>query len=242
PGTALDVCHVHEPWAPSVASVALRQSRTLNVGTFHAPAERVIATQVARKLIELVLGRLDARLTSFEATRDLLTRAFPAHYDVLLPGADVAADGASDDGGRIRIGFADDEERGALRLFLRALRRLDDDAPFDAVVRSVRGPSSSTPLRAGLRSHVSFIADGDPFAGAHLAVAGSDGARPAPAMLLRAVGAGAVPLAPSLAVYEEVLAEGERGLLFAADDADTMGAQLRRLIEDAPLRERLRAA
>ena len=42
----------------------------------------------------------------------------------------------------------------------------------------------------------------------------------------------------SLAVYEEVLAEGERGLLFAADDADTMGAQLRRLIEDAPLRER----
>jgi hypothetical protein len=51
-----------------------------------------------------------------------------------------------------------------------------------------------------------------------------------------------VPLAPSLAVYEEVLAEGERGLLFAADDADTMGAQLRRLIDDAPLREQLREA
>jgi hypothetical protein len=60
--------------------------------------------------------------------------------------------------------------------------------------------------------------------------------------LLRALGAGAVPLAPSLAVYEEVLAEGERGLLFPADDADTMGAQLRRLIEDAPLREKLRQA
>jgi hypothetical protein len=59
-------------------------------------------------------------------------------------------------------------------------------------------------------------------------------------MLLRAMGAGAVPLAPSLAVYEEVLAEGERGLLFAADDADTMGAQLRRLIDDGALRERLR--
>jgi PHP domain len=140
----------------------------------------------------------------------------------------------------VRIGFADDEERGALRLFLRALRRLDDDAPFEVTVRSVRGPSSSTPLRAGLRRHVHFAESGDPFAGAHVAVAGSDGARPAPAMLLRALGAGAVPLAPSLAVYEEVLGEGERGLLFAADDADTMGAQLRRLIEDEPLRERLR--
>jgi glycosyltransferase involved in cell wall biosynthesis len=239
--TALDVCHVHEPWAPSVASVALRQSRTLNVGTFHAPAERLVATQVARKLVELVFGRLDARLTSFEATRDLLVRAFPARYDVLVPGADIAEAFAARDGEPIRIGFTDDEERGALRLFLRALRRLDDDAPFEAVIRSARGPSSSTPLRAGLRRHVRFVESGDPFAGAHVAIAGSDGARPAPAMLLRAIGAGAVPLAPSLAIYEEVLAEGDRGLLFAADDADTMGAQLRRLIEDAPLRERLRA-
>jgi glycosyltransferase involved in cell wall biosynthesis len=236
--TALDIVHVHEPWAPSVPSVALRHSRALNVGTFHAPAERLIATQLARKLVELVLGRLDARLASFEATRDLLARAFPADYEVLNPGADLKDPAPAD--GRVQIGFADDEERGALRLFLRALRRLDDDAAFDVVVRSARGPSSSTPLRAGLRRHVRFIESGDPFAGAHLAVAGSDGARPAPAMLLRAMGASAVPLAPSLAVYEEVLAEGERGLLFAADDADTMGAQLRRLIDDAALRERLR--
>jgi glycosyltransferase involved in cell wall biosynthesis len=238
--TALDIVHVHEPWAPSVSSVALRHSRALNVGTFHAPAERLIATQVARKLVELVFGRLDARLASFEATRDLLARAFPADYEVIGPGADVSDPAPFD--GRVRIGFADDEERGALRLFLRALRRLDDGGPFDVVVRSARGPSSSTPLRAGLRDHVRFIDSGDPFAGAHLAVAGSDGARPAPAMLLSALGAGAVPLAPSLSVYEEVLAEGDRGLLFAADDADTMGAQLRRLIDDAPLRERLRDA
>jgi glycosyltransferase involved in cell wall biosynthesis len=236
--TALDIVHVHEPWAPSVPSVALRHSRALNVGTFHVPAERLIATQLARKLVELVLGRLDARLASFEATRDLLARAFPADYEVLGPGADLQDPAPAD--GRVQIAFADDEERGALRLFLRALRRLDDDAPFDVVVRSARGPSSSTPLRAGLRRHVRFIESGDPFAGAHLAVAGSDGARPAPSMLLRAMGAGAVPLAPSLAVYEEVLAEGERGLLFAADDADTMGAQLRRLIDDGALRERLR--
>jgi len=238
--TSLDIVHVHEPWAPSVSSVALRHSRALNVGTFHEPAERLIATQLARKLVELVFGRLDARIASFEATCDLLARAFPAEYEVITPGADVAGPAPQD--GRVRIGFADDEERGALRLFLRALRRLDDDAPFDVTVRSARGPSSSTPLRAGLREHVRFIEAGDPFAGAHLAVAGSDGARPAPGMLLRALGAGAVPLAPSLAVYEEVLAEGDRGLLFAADDAETMGAQLRRLIENAPLREQLRDA
>ena len=64
-----DVVHVHEPWAPSVASAALRNSPYLNVGTFHAPTERVVATQVARKLVQLVFGRLDARIASFEAHR-----------------------------------------------------------------------------------------------------------------------------------------------------------------------------
>ena len=238
--TALDLVHVHEPWAPSVASVALRHSRALNVGTFHAPTERLVATQLARRLVELVFGRLDARLVSFATTRDLLTRAFPAHYEVLSPGADVADPAPVE--GTVRVGFAEDEERGALRLFLRALRRLDDDAPFEVVVRSARGPSSSTPLRAGLRKRVRFIEAGDPFAGAHVAVAGSDGAHPVPQLLLRAIGAGAVPLAPSLAVYEEVLADGDRGLLFAADDADTLGAQLQRLIGDDTLRDRLRDA
>src|SRR3954462_6500207 len=156
--TALDICHVHEPWAPSVASVALRHSRTLNVGTFHAPAERLVATQVARKLVELVFGRLDARLVSFEVTRDLLQRAFPADYEVVGPGADVVAPARSDE--RVRIGFADDEERGGRALFLRARAPLGDDEPFDVVVRSARGPSNSTPLRAGLRTHVRFIEEG----------------------------------------------------------------------------------
>ena len=61
----IDICHVHEPFAPSIASVALRHSRALNVGTFHAPTERVVSTQVARKVVQLVFGRLDARLASY---------------------------------------------------------------------------------------------------------------------------------------------------------------------------------
>src|SRR3954447_8796470 len=33
--------HVQEPFAPSAASASLRHSHALNVGTFHAPTERV---------------------------------------------------------------------------------------------------------------------------------------------------------------------------------------------------------
>jgi predicted metal-dependent phosphoesterase TrpH len=242
--TRFDLCHVHEPWAPSVASAALRHSRALNIGTFHAPAERIVSTQVTRKLVELVFGRLDARLASFEATRDLVARAFPAPYRVVLPGADVADDATASRpaGSPVRIAFADDEERGALRLFMRALRHLDDDLDWEVVIRSARGSSSSIPMRAALRERLTIVEDGDVFAGADIAVAGSDSARPAPGMLLRAIGAGATVLAPSLAVYEEVLGDGERGLLFAADDAQTLAAQLQRLVADADLRAQLRAA
>ncbi|HET8673444.1 MAG TPA: PHP domain-containing protein, partial [Thermoleophilaceae bacterium] len=51
----------------------------------------------------------------------------------------------------------------------------------------------------------------------------------------------AVPVASRLPVYEEVLADGERGLLFEPRDSLTLASQLERLITDEPLRERLQA-
>ena len=83
----LDFVHVHEPFAPSASSVALRHSRALNVGSFHAPTERVLSTQVARRFVELFFGRLDARTASFRATQEVMERFFPASYQSLRPGA-----------------------------------------------------------------------------------------------------------------------------------------------------------
>jgi len=239
---ALDLCHVHEPFAPSVASTALRHSRALNVGTFHAPTERVVATQVARKVVQLVFGRLDVRTATYATTADLLQRFFPGDYEIVAPGADAIAR-PDDTGGRVRIAFVELEERGALRLFLRALRRLDRALPWDAVVHSERGPSSSTPLRADLQARVRFVDDAEQaLAGADVLVAASDGVAPAPGLIARAQAAGAVPVASRLAVYEEALGDGEAGLLFEPNDVETLAAQLGRLVADAGLRTRLRQA
>jgi predicted metal-dependent phosphoesterase TrpH/glycosyltransferase involved in cell wall biosynthesis len=236
-----DVVHVHEPWAPSVASGALRNSPYLNVGTFHAPTERVVSTQVARKLVQLVFGRIDARIASFDATAELLRRFFPGAYRTILPGADAPARIEARGAGRARIVFVDEEERGALRLFLRALRRLDPALDWEATVVSTRGPSSSTPLRTELRERIAFAEHGaaEALAGADIAVTASDGAAPSPGAVLRALAAGAVPLAARLPVYEELVDDG-RGLLFEPGDTDVLAGQLARLITDAPLRERLR--
>jgi len=243
----LDICHVHEPFAPSTSSAALRHSRALNVGTFHTPTERLLSTQVARKVVQLVLGRLDMRTASFAATRELLQRYFPADYRLLLPGADAPAPREDAPRGPARILFVDDEERAALRLFLRALRRMDAAGDWEATIVSARGPSSSTPLRADLQARVRYAApdeldEAGALASADVLVAASDGAAPAPGLLLRALNAGVVPVASRLPVYEEALDDGARGMLFEPRDTDTLAAQMQRLVADAELRASLAAA
>jgi predicted metal-dependent phosphoesterase TrpH len=86
--SSADIVHVHEPFAPRVSSTALRHSSALNVATFHAPQERVLSTQVARPLVEIFFGRLDARTVSTPKTARLLERYFPADYELIEPGGD----------------------------------------------------------------------------------------------------------------------------------------------------------
>jgi glycosyltransferase involved in cell wall biosynthesis len=238
--TELDFVHVHEPFAPSAASAALRHSRALNVGTFHSTTERFVSTQMARRVVELLFGRLDGRTASFAATRDLIERYFPGDYTVIRPGADLEARGARSDGPP-EIVFSDEEERGALRLFLRALRRLPTDLDWRATIW-LREPASTTAptLSRRMRERVTLAGPGDGSEAQHLArasiaVAASAGAAPAPQLVLRAMAGGAVPVVSRLPQYEELLREGELGPLFEPRDALTLAAQLERLLRDPEL-------
>jgi predicted metal-dependent phosphoesterase TrpH/glycosyltransferase involved in cell wall biosynthesis len=237
----LDFLHVHEPFAPSAASAALRHSRALNVGTFHSITERLVSTQVARRVVELLFGRLDGRTASFAATRDLVERYFPGHYDVIHPGADLHERSATKEGGSPEIVFSDAEERGALRLFVRALRRLPDELDWRATIWLHDPASASAPaLSRRLRERVTFAGPADGSEAQHLAratiaVAASAGTAPAPQLVLRSMAGGAVPVVSRLPQYEELLREGELGLLFEPRDALTMAAQIERLLRDERL-------
>src|SRR3954468_13788455 len=238
----LDFVHVHEPFAPSAASAALRHSHALNVGTFHAPTERVVSTQGARRVVELLFGRLDGRTASFAATRDLVARYFPGDYRVIHPGADlVELPERARDREIIDIVYSAEEERAALRLFWRALRRLSPALPWRATVWS-RERGIQPTLPKAIRDRVRFtgpseLSEAQALRAGDLVVAASSGAAPAPQLLFRAMAGGAVPVASRLPTYEEALAEGERGLLFELRDADTLAGQLERLVADRALRE-----
>jgi predicted metal-dependent phosphoesterase TrpH/glycosyltransferase involved in cell wall biosynthesis len=241
-----DVVHVHEPFAPSVGSAALRHSLSLNVASFHEPAERVLSTQVARMLVEMFFGRIDARTASSEATGELIERFFPGAYELVRPGAAVGEAALPPPaGGRLRIVHSAEEERGALRLFLRALRKLPDDLDWEGVIWFDGQTDPLTRVSRRLREKLTLVGprDGFPaqfFAGAQIACLASGGVRQAPTAAREALAAGAVPIVSHLPAYQEIVGDGESGLIFPVGDAVTLAAQIERLAHEPKLREALR--
>jgi glycosyltransferase involved in cell wall biosynthesis len=249
--TQIDIVLVHDPFVPSAASAALRHSHSLNVGSFHEPTERILSTELARPLVEIFLGRLDARTVSSRATEALMDRYFHGSYELVEPGAEAPTnerwpefEAAQDK--PLRIVYCAREERGALRLFLRALRRLPFELAWEAVVVAERPADDSLRLNRMLRERVQALGGPewraeDLIAAADVVCAASGGSRAAPGVIRSALAAGTVPVASRLPLYEELALDGKAGLLFPAGDATTLAGQLTRLAQERGLLAELRS-
>ena len=241
----LDVVHVHDPFMPSAASTALRHSRSLNVGTFHEPSERALSTQVARPLVEIFFGRLDARNVTSRATEALMDRFFPGRWELLEPGGTVEepwwpTDRQEEDA--VRIAYCAVEERGGVRTFLRALRRLPAGLPWEAAVlvpdrREIR-------IAAALRDRVRVVRarEASPeqlVAAADVVCLTSGGSRVAPWVVRSALASETIPVCSDVGIYEELTGDGDRGLMFGAGDVITLAGQIERLAANPGLRRQL---
>ena len=239
-----DFVHVHDPFAPSASSAALRHSVSLNIASFHEPAERVLSTQVARPLVEIFFGRIDGRTASNRATGELLNRYFPGPYDLVRPGADHAEPIVPRVPGRARIVYVAREERGALRLFLRSLRRMPEGLDWEAFVFSETPADLTTRASKRVRERVRLVGPPDGheegfIAGADVLVLASGGVRVAPGLIGKAFAAGTVPVVSDLELYRELAEDGEAGLLFPRGDFQTLRAQMARVLGESDLREGL---
>jgi predicted metal-dependent phosphoesterase TrpH/glycosyltransferase involved in cell wall biosynthesis len=243
----LDIVHVHEPFAPSASSAALRAARALSVASFHNPTERALSAQLGRQLSERLFSRLDARVTSSEASRSLMERYFPAEYSVVTQAAEPVRRADPTTPGTLHLVLVADEERGALRSFLRALRLMPIEAHWRATIWSSRPLAAPAALSHRLAERVRFVgadtvAVEEVLASADALVLGSDGAHPTPGMLARALVSGIVPVASNIPVYAELLAEGRHGLQYAPADAQTLSVNLTRLATEPGLLGEMRRA
>ena len=243
-GVDFDIVHVHDPFAPSAASVAIRHSRSLNVGSFHEPSERVLSTQVARPLVEIFFGRLDARTATCGETADLMQRYFPGGYELVEPGIrslEGEWPGREPTGERpVRIAYCLEEERGALRLFMRALRRLPAELDWEAAIWLPDGGDLRIASRLRDRVHAVGPRRMDPeelVAAADIVCVASGGPRKAPGLIRAALGSGTVPVVSQLPLYDELVEGGELGLMFPPGDAITLAGQIERLAGKPSLRK-----
>ena len=234
-----DLVHAHDPFLPGFSSAALRHSFSLNVGTFHEAAERPFATLVARPFLEVFFGRLDARTVSSEAAGAQLDRFFPGGRELIRPGVVPVSPDREDDG-VLRIAFTDFEEKGALRTFLRALRKLPGDLDWSTTIYSENPGALDFRLAKALRERVKLIGPeqlglGRVLAAADLFCAASGGPRPTPSAVLQAQASGAVPVVSAIPPYLELADDGRRALLFSPGDAETLAGQIARLAGDPSL-------
>jgi predicted metal-dependent phosphoesterase TrpH len=151
--TPADVVHVHDPFAPRVSSSALRHSSALNVATFHAPQERVLSTQVARPLVEIFFGRLDARTVASAETGSLLERYFPASYELVEPagtGRDWAAVAAELEAIYVRLAGRRHDPGGNAEVRRRIARR--PLIEVDLHMHTDHSPDCATPVEVLLET------------------------------------------------------------------------------------------
>ena len=236
-----DIVHVHDPFVPGFSSTALRHSFSLNVGTFHETEERPFATQFARPLLEIFFGRLDARTASSKTSAKLLNRYFPGSYEVTHPGVDPVQPAQTGEA-PLKIAFSEREEPGALRLFLRALRRLPVGLDWTATIYADDPGEVQIRVAKAIRERIKVIGPdqaslADLLSHSDVFVAASNGPRTDPAAVRQAIAAGAVPVTTTIGRYVELVGDGQRGLLFPAGDPVTLAGQIERLAGDPPLVE-----
>ena len=183
--------HVHEPFAPSAASAALRHSHALNVGSFHSATASASCRPRSRAGSSSCCSAASTgapRRSRRPAT--CVQRFFPGEYQVIPPGADLAprerrpatapaaARGRRD---RLRrrggaLGAAAVPARAAQAAAAAALGGDDLGAPARRRCRSI-------PLARAIRDRVRFVGPEDGssaqfLARAQVVVAASHGAAP----------------------------------------------------------------
>jgi phosphatidyl-myo-inositol alpha-mannosyltransferase len=84
-----DVLHFHEPFVPFLSLVLLRESRSVNVATFHAYGGWSPAYELGSKMLGGYAERLHGRIAVSAAARHFIDRFFPGDYKVIPNGVDV---------------------------------------------------------------------------------------------------------------------------------------------------------
>jgi phosphatidylinositol alpha-mannosyltransferase len=254
---SFDVVHVHEPFQPLLPFQFIRYSDAPVVATFHAARDtgsRVYA--FGRSVIKPWWPHIDGRIAHSRAALKLIGPHFAGRYRIIPSGIDYAFFAAEvppipslmDDKRNILF-VGRQEPRKGLPYLLEAFAALKKMEPRTRLV--VVGPDGG--LRAACLRYIQqndvedvvftdYVSSDDLpryYRSADVFCAPNTGHESLGLIILEAMAAGLPIVATRIQGFQDVLTQGEHGLLVRPRDSTAMADSLARLLKDAAMREEM---
>jgi phosphatidylinositol alpha-mannosyltransferase len=252
-----ELIHLHEPMMPALPLTVLRHSTSVNVGTFHAFRNKALAYFYGKPILQPFYQKLDGHIAVSNAARNFVSDYFPSDYRIIPNGIEYERFHRSypllpelRDGRPTVLFVGRLEKRKGLRFLLRAWPSVLDDIPDARLVVVGRGRPLEGYRRFARRQ--GWPEDGVRFVGyvpaeelpryyqsCDVFCAPNTGQESFGIVLLEAMAAGAPIVASSIPGYRDVLSDGGEGLFVPPKDPQAIATALCRLLNDAPLRQKL---
>lgn len=251
-----DILHLHEPLMPVLCLVALRHSKTINIGTFHAYRESNFAYMAGKPVLQRFVRRLHGRIAVSPPARELVSRYFPGDYEIIPNGIDADSFAPASvspmpqfDDGRTNVLFVGRlEKRKGLRYLLQAWPALTRQYPATRLIVVGEGELREESERYVADNNlenvvfVGFVSNADLpryYASAAVFCAPSTGFESQGIVLLEAMAAGRPVVASAIAGYASVITNGDEGWLVPPGDHASLAVALGRLIGEPQLRAQM---
>jgi phosphatidylinositol alpha-mannosyltransferase len=249
-----DLLHFHEPFVPLLALFTLRESRSVNIATFHAYAGYAPGYQLGGKMLGPVARNLHGRIAVSAAARHFADRYLPGDYKVIPNGVDLlrfahAVPMARWQDGRPNILFVGRlEPRKGLLPLLKAYRILRKGGCDCRLLVVGSGPQDREARRYVMTRRlpdVEFlgrVSDGDKvqlFKSADVYASPATGRESFGIVLLEAMAAGTAIICSDIHGYKGVVKRGEQALLVPPGESRPLAEAILRVLADPDLRERM---
>ena len=252
-----DVLHFHEPFVPFLSLVILRESRSVNVATFHAFGGWSPAYEFGSKTLGSYADRLHGRIAVSAAARHFIDRYFPGYYKVIPNGVDAERFRRSvpiarwQDGTRNLLFVGRFEPRKGLLDLLKAYRILRKTGCPCRLLVVGGGPQEREARRyvatrrligVEFLGRVSDHEKTQLFRTADVFVSPATGKESFGIVLLEAMASGTPIVASDIHGYKGVVRRGREGLLVPPREPKQLAASIARLLREPELAASMSAA
>jgi len=251
-----DIIHLHEPFIPMLCLSTLTESKTINVGTFHACHEKSVMYWLGQPIIHRLGNKLHGKIAVSKPALTYISKYLPAQYRIIPNGVDTKH---YQQEGPVRQEFQDGkinilfvgrlEERKGVGNLIRACALVKKDYPHFRLI--IAGPGlrlryyyemlARTLLQeqAVFTRFVPFDQLPQYYRTADIFCSPANSGESFGIVLLEAMASGTPVVATSIPGYSSVITHGEDGLLAKPQDDRAIADALLTMIHDTKLRQRI---